>query len=118
MNGICCGQSLVKSNNKYFGTWMCEECNQLFDKAFDGEFLATGMYATREEQKEIGVAAKSLSAKLGYNGLFDEDKDLNQTEETANEYVKRKWMEDATKEIEPLDLDKPFRDKPIEGSKK
>ena len=106
-NSICCGKSLVKSNNKYFGIWMCEECNQLFDKAFNGEFLATGIDSTKEEQKHTTELAKALSIKLGHNGLFNEDNDINQTEETANEYVKRKMLEKSFTPIKPLDLDKP-----------
>ena len=52
---------------------MCEECNQLFDKAFNGVYLATGMYATKEEQKKNLIEAKYLSEKLGYNGLFEDN---------------------------------------------
>jgi hypothetical protein len=69
----CCGQLLVRSNNKFFGQWMCEKCNQLFDKDFTGHFLPTGMYADREQQEKHKIAAKTLAIMTGHADLFDND---------------------------------------------
>ena len=77
---VCCGETPVRSNNEYFGRWMCPHCNQLFDRTFDvngddsnGEFVATGMFASREEQEVSKTGARALSILLGHQDVFSPD---------------------------------------------
>ena len=75
----CCGEKPVRSNNEYFGRWMCPICNQLFDRTFkdgddsNGEFVATGMHETREEQEQNNICAQTLSLMLGHTDLYKQE---------------------------------------------
>lgn len=76
----CCGSKLVRSNNQYFGRWMCPICNQLFDRTFtdgddsNGDFIATGIHADRNQQEQIKIDAQTLAIMLGHNDLSDINK--------------------------------------------
>jgi len=75
----CCGKTPVRSNSEFFGRWMCPSCNQLFDRTWidgsdeNGEFIATGMFSTREEQEKTKVVAKALSHMLGHHDVWPPD---------------------------------------------
>lgn len=83
-NGTCCKKPLIRSDHKYFGQWMCVECNQLFDKAFNGQFIASNLYERiddreREKTKKLAIG---ISAILGHGNLFQSVSEVNKTNST------------------------------------